>query len=436
METDSPNSGHGVVSNVFANAVLQFLNYAFPIITLPFVGRIIGAEEFGVINFYSVLVGYFTLFVIYGFDVSATRKVPELEGDFNGLNNFFIEIQSSKLLLLLFAAIVYSFVLLIIPNSIDHYKVAWSTFAVAAGWALMPNWFVQGIRRMKELVWLNIIPKTIFLVLIFLLIRVESDSYLYPLFISLSTLFSAFLSLLYLKIKFGVPLRIRFNKSMLNRLWSERLVFISSLLNNFNQTISIIILASFASYSQVGLFSLGWRMMNVIQVLVSVPILQALFPVLGLQLRSNLKEGTRVLNESIPFLLLAVFVFSSLLWIASPWLIEVFFGSEFLQASRLYRLIAFVPFISILNHLIGSSFLLNLGYDRQVLNVTLIVSLFAILLNLFFIDAFGLNGAIMALIITEIFLGIMLSLTCKHLSIKFWKFNYWKLRFPSLVKKT
>ena len=75
--------GYGVGSNVISNGVLQFLNYAFPIITLPFVGRVIGTEEFGVINFYSVLVGYFTLFVIYGFDASATRKVPDLEN--NGL---------------------------------------------------------------------------------------------------------------------------------------------------------------------------------------------------------------------------------------------------------------------------------------------------------------------------------------------------------------
>ena len=125
--------GYGVGSNVISNGVLQFLNYAFPIITLPFVGRVIGTEEFGVINFYSVLVGYFTLFVIYGFDASATRKVPDLENNDAALKIFFVEIQSSKILLLLFAGFIYSIFLFLIPDSIEHYKVAWSTFAVAAG---------------------------------------------------------------------------------------------------------------------------------------------------------------------------------------------------------------------------------------------------------------------------------------------------------------
>lgn len=420
-------SGYGIGSNVVANGILQFLNYAFPIITLPFVGRIIGTEEFGVINFYSVLVGYFTLFVIYGFDASATRRVPELVKNPSALKVFFVEIQSSKILLLLIAALVYSILLLLIPDGNEHYKVAWSTFAVAAGWALMPNWFVQGIRRMKELVWLNIIPKTFFLVLIFLFIRSVNDSYLYPLFISLSAIFSAFLSLLYLRLRLKMPLKIHFNQSMFNRLWSERLVFLSSLINNLNQTVSIIILASFVSYSQVGVFSLGWRMMNVIQVLVSVPILQALFPVLGVQLRSDIQEGTKSLNRSIPLLLIIVTIAGGSLWLISPWLINFFFGAEFIDAAGVYQLIAFVPLISVLNHLIGSSFLLNLGYDNDVLRVTIVASITAIILNLFLISSYGLRGAIIALILTEIILLTLYSAMCKRRGLKFWSTNQWKL---------
>ena len=212
------NLGRGVLSNVFANGILQFLNYAFPVLTLPFLGSVIGLEEFGVVNFFSVLVGYFTLFVIYGFDASATRKVPELEGDLKKMNLFFVEIQSSKVLLLILAFIVFSLLVLIIPDGIDNIKVALATFGVTAGWALMPNWFVQGIRRMSDLVWINIIPKAIFLGLVFLTIKAKEDSYLYPLFISLSTIICALLSITYLKFKLKVSSRILFNKSGLIRI--------------------------------------------------------------------------------------------------------------------------------------------------------------------------------------------------------------------------
>jgi O-antigen/teichoic acid export membrane protein len=176
----------------------------------------------------------------------------------------------------------------------------------------------------------------------------------------------------------------------------------------------------------VGIFSLGWRMMNVIQVLISVPILQALFPVLGVQLRSDIKEGTKLLNQSIPLLLVIIAVASGSLWFISPWLIDFFFGSEFIDASGVYQLIAFVPLISVLNHLIGSSFLLNLGYDNDVLRVTIIASIIAIALNLLLISLYGLHGAIISLILTEIILLTLYSVTCKSRGLKFWNINEWK----------
>ena len=428
------NLGRGVLSNVFANGILQFLNYAFPVLTLPFLGSAIGLEEFGVVNFFSVLVGYFTLFVIYGFDASATRKVPELEDDFKKMNLFFIEIQSSKVLLLILAFIVFSLLILIIPEGIDNYKVALATFGVTAGWALMPNWFVQGIRRMSDLVWINIIPKAIFLGLVFLTIKSKEDSYLYPLFISLSIVICALLSIIYLKFRLNISPRIRFNKSVLIRIWQERLVFFSSFVNNFNQTIGIIFLGFFVTYSEVGVFSLGWRMMNIIQVLVSIPILQALYPVLGSQLRSDLKSGTKVLNESIPLILVFIFSCSSFLWGTSPWLIQFFFGEEFMESVGIYRWLSIIPLISVFNHLMGSSFLLNLGYDKEVLRVTIWVSILAVSLNLFLIWNYGLKGAIISIIITELILFLFYNAVIKKLGFNFWRFSAWKLKVPQLKK--
>ena len=428
------NLGQGVLTNAIANGILQFLNYAFPVLTLPFLGSVIGVEEFGVVNFFSVLVGYFTLFVIYGFDASATRKVPELEDDLKKMNLFFVEIQSSKVLLLILAFIVFSLLVLITPQGIDNCKVAFATFGVTAGWALMPNWFMQGIRRMRDLVWINIVPKAIFLGLVFLTIKSEEDSYLYPLFISLSSIICALLSITYLKFRLNISSRIYFNQRVLNRIWQERLVFLSSFVNNFNQTIGIIILGFFVTYSEVGVFSLGWRMMNIIQVLVSIPILQALYPVLGSQLRSDLKSGTKVLNESIPLILVFIFFSSSFLWGTSPWLIQFFFGEEFIESARIYRWLSIIPLISMFNHLMGSSFLLNLGYDKEVLKVTIWVSILAISLNLYLIWNYGLNGAIISIILTELILFLFYNAVIKKLGFKFWRLSVWKFKIPQVKK--
>ena len=153
LETGSSSSisnvKEPVSGNLLANGILQFLHYVFPIVTLPYVGHVVGSESFGIINYFSVLVGYFTLFVLYGFDFSGTRAVAQMDSDSKELGSYFNKVQSAKLFLLLVAGVVYAILIPLLPEGPNHEKIAWSTFGVTVGWALMPNWLVQGMRRMR-----------------------------------------------------------------------------------------------------------------------------------------------------------------------------------------------------------------------------------------------------------------------------------------------
>ena len=109
--------------NLFANGVLQFFHYVFPIVTLPYVGSVVGSESFGIINYFSVLVGYFTLVVIYGFDFSGTRKVAQLQDDPVQLKKYFLQVQSTKLFLLVISGILYGCLLPFLPEEIGRAHV-------------------------------------------------------------------------------------------------------------------------------------------------------------------------------------------------------------------------------------------------------------------------------------------------------------------------
>ena len=82
----------------------------------------------------------------------------------------------------------------------------------------------------------------------------------------------------------------------------------------------------------------------------------------------------------------------------------------------------------------GSSFLLNLGYDKEVLRVTIWVSILAVSLNLFLIWNYGLKGAIISIIITELILFLFYNAVIKKLGFNFWRFSAWKLKVPQLKK--
>jgi O-antigen/teichoic acid export membrane protein/glycosyltransferase involved in cell wall biosynthesis len=432
----SSGSRDPVSGNLLANGVLQFMHYVFPIVTLPFVGHVVGSESFGVINYFSVLVGYFTLFVLYGFDFSGTRAVAQMGEDAQALGRYFNKVQSAKLLLLLMAGLLYAILVPLLPEGPNHEKIAWSTFGVTAGWALMPNWFVQGMRRMRALVWINVIPKVIFILVVFFIISGPKEAFIYPLSISLSSIIVAILSVIWVHRAFKIPVRISWDMNTWRLLKQERWIFLSGLINNTNQTFNVLILGFFVAFDSVGHFTLGWRLMNVTQVLVMSPIMQSLFPFIGEEIKNHMERGLMHLNRAVPFILSAV-AFSTLgMLVVGPWVIVNWFGAEYVPAIPILQALLIVPFVTSSSHILGNIVLLNLNQDKKVFRVIASTAVVSVFLNIGLIAWRGLDGAIYALIGAEVFALISYAFLLNRLGISFLRPHQWvpkKLILPVAI---
>lgn len=429
LETGSSSSisnvKEPVSGNLIANGILQFLHYVFPIVTLPYVGHVVGSESFGIINYFSVLVGYFTLFVLYGFDFSGTRAVAQMDSDSKELGSYFNKVQSAKLFLLLMAGVVYAILIPLLPEGPNHEKIAWSTFGVTVGWSLMPNWFVQGMRRMRALLWINIIPKVVFILLVFFIIKSPKEAFIYPLSISLSSIFVAILSVFWVHRAYAIPFRISLGPSTWGLLKQERWIFLSGLINNTNQTFNVLILGFFVTFESVGHFTLGWRLMNVTQVLVMFPIMQSLFPFIGEEIKNQIERGLMHLNRAIPFVLVAVTISILGMFLIGPWIILHWFGAEYTPAISILKALLIVPLITTSSHILGNIVLLNLKEDRKVFRVIATTALLSIPLNITLIAWRGIEGAIYALIGAEVFALASYVFLLRSLKVSFIQPSRW-----------
>ena len=89
------------LGNFFSLATLQGLNYILPLLTLPYLVRILGADKFGALAFATAIIGYFTVLTDYGFNFTATREVSLNRSNPEKLNEIFNSVMTIKLILFL-----------------------------------------------------------------------------------------------------------------------------------------------------------------------------------------------------------------------------------------------------------------------------------------------------------------------------------------------
>jgi len=134
-----------LIHNFTSLSVLQVANYLFPLITLPYIVRVIGPAKYGLINFAAAFIAYFNLICDYGFSLSGTKKFSIIRDDKEKLSKTFSTILSIKLLLSLISAFVLGIIVLLIPIFNGHWEVYLLSSGFVIGGVLFPNWFYHGI---------------------------------------------------------------------------------------------------------------------------------------------------------------------------------------------------------------------------------------------------------------------------------------------------
>ncbi|MCW8823618.1 MAG: oligosaccharide flippase family protein, partial [Ignavibacteriaceae bacterium] len=266
-----------LVKNFTSLSVLQLTNYLFPLITLPYLVRVLGPEKYGLVNFAMAFAAYFTIITDYGFNLAATQQISIYRNDFKRISEIFSSVFTLKMFLFVLSTLIFFTIVLTVPLFKEYLILFEVTFLGVLGTALFPLWFYQGIERMNYILIITVSVRVITTILIFIIIQSENDFVKFAGLNTLNQFVIGIIGLLLVSKKFRIKYKFP-NKSILReQLRKGWNLFLSTVWINFYTNSNVFILGLFAPANIVGYFAAADKVRMAFQGILS-PMSQSVFP--------------------------------------------------------------------------------------------------------------------------------------------------------------
>ena len=166
--------------------LIQISNTLIPLIIIPYLANRVTQESFGNLEFARYFCYFFSIIINYGFDVTITRKITLRKDEPEYINKIVCQTFYSKTILLIISAIFYFLIINTVPSLHDILFLLTVTFLINIGFVLFPVWFFQGMEELSQISLINFFIKIIIAVLTVMLIKQNSDYWIFNYLQSLS----------------------------------------------------------------------------------------------------------------------------------------------------------------------------------------------------------------------------------------------------------
>jgi PST family polysaccharide transporter len=398
-----------LVSNALALYAVQGLNYLVPLLLLPYLLRVLGPDGYGTIVFAQSLMGYAIILTEFGFNFTASRDISVVRDRPDLVAKIYWSTMAAKVLLLLVSVIVLSLITLATPSFRREWPIFAASSLLVVGNVVFPQWYFQGLERLKEVAVIQAISKVVIAGSAVLFVRSAHDTCVAAVVLSApqlaATLAAVALGKPPMPADFYRPSRIDI-RCALQRGWH---MFLSSMSTTLYLHTNTLVLGLIAGPRPVALYNVATRLVSAVQGL-SIPVTQAVFPRASLLFAGRSEQAWDLLKRT-GLLLFPLIGFGCLaMALFAPWIVRLIGGASYAGAVPILRVMAIVPLLVTCAAVMGQVVMVNLNLTKQLLSIYIAVGLINIILLLPLILALGATGAATSLVIAET-LGPVLMLT-------------------------
>lgn len=385
---------------------LNGLNVLLPLITLPYILRVIGPDKYGIYSYIYAIVQYVLLIGNYGFSFSATKQISQNRNDIKQISLIYNSVICARLLLTLGGIVLFFLFSPLLLHTSEAYLIFILGLGIPLGDIFIPIWLFQGMEKMRYLTLVNFVSKILFTILIFVIIRSPKDFVYIILLNSLGYIISGLLSTFIVYKTFSLRFFLPSWAQIKYQIKDGGAIFASTVSMDLYRNSNIFILGLFVSDTSVGLYSAAEKVVKGIQGLIS-PISQALFPHLSYKFRGgtlcdNIIHLTNIAKKFSG--LLVILVIGTIIFAHS--ISDLLCGADFVECVPLIRIMSGVILFGGMNYLLGIVGLINLNKQQLFFRFVVISGVASVLFLLVFVSHLGIYAAAYSMLFTEILLFV------------------------------
>lgn len=390
--------------NVLSMSILQMGNFIVPLITIPYLTRVLGAFGYGQIAFVQAVMAFLIMFVEFGFGMSAASKIAENQKDKIVVSQIFFATWAVQFII--FISLLITFLLLI--NYIPRLEEAKTLFLISLigffGNFLSPYWLLQGLEKMSGIVITQLVVRVLSIPAIFIFVDNQNDATIVILINALVMFLSGVFFLYWVHSKrllcLVLPAWIDVRTTLI-----EGSYYFFSRISTAIYTNSISMVIGFiVNHQNYAYFSIADKVRLAFQTSIS-PIGAAVYPRICFLYRTSVPDALKLLMRS-GFLIVGLSIFSTFfIFIFAEKIILIVAGKKFLDATHILKIIAFLPAITSLSYVFGMQFLIPRGFIMHVNITTFVVGSFTLALAFPITKVYSVVGTSYLMVFAEVIIS-------------------------------
>jgi O-antigen/teichoic acid export membrane protein len=384
--------------NYLYNLFYQVLAIILPIITTPYVSRVLGAENIGIYGYTLSISAYFILFGSLGMALYGQREIAFVQDNKKEYSKIFFEIFFLRLITMIVSTIIFYFAFIYNNNDYSiYFKVL--TLELFAN-TLDISWFFQGLEEFKITVTRNTIVKLISFALIFLFVKTKNDLFIYFIIYVLSLLLGN-ISLWFTLPKYIVKVNIK-NLNLKKHIKPTLALFIPQIAVQvytiLDRTMIGVIIAD---KSEVGYYEQAQKIIKLLLTIITSLGIVMLPRVANSFSNGNNEEIKNYMNKSFNMVFLLAFPMIFGIICISNAFVPIFFGPGYEKVSSLMNIISPIILFIGLSNVTGTQFLLPTKRQREYTISVIVGACINFCMNMLLIPKYGAIGASIGTVIAE-----------------------------------